>query len=192
MLAAERCLEEALRADPGLAPAASELSVLAVDRGDLDRTATLLAHACCPLIDAQWLDRQRRLATGRGSKAGRNEPCPCGSGRKSKRCCDGRVAPSLKVRSALMMQRLALYATQHGVVPWMLALAAASLGSDIEEDDVDGCSDDPFLFDLAVFEGGLADAYLAERGPLLPDDERDLLTRAIAEPRPALEAGRGR
>ena len=183
VLAAERCLDEALRADASLAAAASELSVLALDRGDLDRTATLLAHACCPPVDAQWLDRQRRLVAGRGSRVGRNEPCPCGSGRKSKRCCDGRAVPSLRVRSALTMQRLALYAAQHGVEPWKLVLAAASLGSDMAEEDLDGRSDDLFLLDLAAFEGGLADAYLAERGPLLPDDERDLLARAIAEPR---------
>ncbi len=179
--AAERCLEEALRADPGLAPAASELSVLALDRGDLDRTATLLAHACCPPIDARWLDRQRCLVGGRGSKLGRNEPCPCGSGRKSKQCCDGHLAPSLKARSALVMQRLALYAARHDAGPRMLALAAGLIEGDI--DDLEGRSDDAFLLDLAVFEGGLADAYLAERGPLLPDDERDLLSRAIAEPR---------
>jgi hypothetical protein len=26
----------------------------------------------------------------RSAKAGRNDPCPCGSGRKLKRCCGGR------------------------------------------------------------------------------------------------------
>jgi uncharacterized protein len=30
--------------------------------------------------------RQRQLSTG-ASKVGRNEPCPCGSGRKFKKCC---------------------------------------------------------------------------------------------------------
>lgn len=27
------------------------------------------------------------------AKVGRNEPCPCGSGKKSKKCCDGRAMP---------------------------------------------------------------------------------------------------
>jgi SWIM/SEC-C metal-binding protein len=26
-------------------------------------------------------------------KIGRNDPCPCGSGKKSKKCCDGSPAP---------------------------------------------------------------------------------------------------
>jgi hypothetical protein len=28
------------------------------------------------------------------SKAGRNEPCPCGSGKKFKRCCEAKAAGS--------------------------------------------------------------------------------------------------
>ncbi|MGH9188368.1 MAG: SEC-C metal-binding domain-containing protein, partial [Acidimicrobiales bacterium] len=182
-LAAERCLDEALGADPALAPAASELSLLALDRGDLDRTATLLARACCSPVNARWLDDQRRRAGGRDKKVGRNELCPCGSGRKSKRCCDGRGTPSLKVRSELMMVRLALFAAPRNGWSRLLAMAAASPGPDMDEGELEERTHDQFLLDLAVFEGGLADEYLAERGPLLPDDERDLLTRAIAEPR---------
>lgn len=182
-LAAERCFDEALRADAALAAAASELSLLTLDRGDLDRTATLLARACCPPISTRWLHDQRRRAGGRDAKVGRNELCPCGSGHKSKRCCDGRVTPSLKVRSALMMVRLALFAARRSGWSRSLAMAAASPGPNMDERELEELSDDEFLLDLAVFEGGLADEYLAERGLLLPDDERDLLERAIAEPR---------
>jgi tetratricopeptide (TPR) repeat protein len=32
-------------------------------------------------------DRYRRVSEGLQRKIGRNEPCPCGSGRKFKRCC---------------------------------------------------------------------------------------------------------
>ena len=182
-LAAEQCLDDALRADPRLGLAASVLSVLALDRGDLDRTATLLVRACCPPVDVRWLDRHRRGASARESRVGRNDPCPCGSGRKSKRCCDGGVAVSLKVRSSLMMERLAVYAAGHDVQSIVLGLVLASIGPDVDLADVDDRRDDLFLFDVAVFEGGLAEAYLAERGTLLVEDERDLLERAIAEPR---------
>jgi len=34
---------------------------------------------------------ERRAAD---SAAGRNDPCPCGSGRKFKRCCLGRATPA--------------------------------------------------------------------------------------------------
>ena len=32
-------------------------------------------------------------------KTGRNEPCPCGSGKKFKKCCDGKADASEKMRS---------------------------------------------------------------------------------------------
>ena len=38
-----------------------------------------------PLPDADELEPRQPLALGR--KVGRNEPCPCGSGKKFKRCC---------------------------------------------------------------------------------------------------------
>lgn len=34
--------------------------------------------------------RLRDIAAGTGAKVGRNEPCPCGSGKKYKKCCLGR------------------------------------------------------------------------------------------------------
>jgi uncharacterized protein len=36
-------------------------------------------------IDAYW--KARRRAPRRATKTGRNDSCPCGSGRKYKRCC---------------------------------------------------------------------------------------------------------
>lgn len=36
-------------------------------------------------IDAYW--KARRRSPRRAQKTGRNDPCPCGSGRKHKRCC---------------------------------------------------------------------------------------------------------
>lgn len=46
------------------------------------------------LADAKTLDRDKQPATPREppkplarQAAGRNEPCPCGSGKKYKRCC---------------------------------------------------------------------------------------------------------
>ena len=46
----------------------------------------LFAHADERL--ARLADRIRRFrATRRAAPSGRNDPCPCGSGRKHKRCC---------------------------------------------------------------------------------------------------------
>jgi uncharacterized protein len=53
--------------------------------GQLRREATELIGPCVVLIDRFW--KARRQPPGRRAKTGRNDPCPCGSGRKYKRCC---------------------------------------------------------------------------------------------------------
>ena len=48
------------------------------------------------IIAAYWRDPEARLSRRepiRSAKIGRNEPCPCGSGKKFKKCC-GNVAPT--------------------------------------------------------------------------------------------------
>jgi len=35
------------------------------------------------------MDASNRTVTNETQKTGRNEPCPCGSGRKFKKCCGG-------------------------------------------------------------------------------------------------------
>lgn len=37
------------------------------------------------------LHRQARPLNPNGTKVGRNDPCPCGSGKKYKRCCEGKT-----------------------------------------------------------------------------------------------------
>ncbi len=76
----------------GLAGSESDSPVLA---GGSEKLAKLRADAtdmiptCIVKIDAYWKARRRPGATTelRVRKPGRNDPCPCGSGRKYKRCC---------------------------------------------------------------------------------------------------------
>lgn len=55
----------------------------------IQRTVVLSARG----IHAYWLERREEHAPGAGPlrrsvpKVGRNDPCPCGSGRKYKKCC---------------------------------------------------------------------------------------------------------
>jgi uncharacterized protein len=53
--------------------------------GQLRGEATELIAPCVFLIDRFW--KARRQPPERKPKTGRNDPCPCGSGRKHKRCC---------------------------------------------------------------------------------------------------------
>lgn len=71
--------------DPALGP------LLGADRGDeAAKEAARLIPRVVPLIYRYW--REVAQAAGCGTpagrrKVGRNDPCPCGSGRKAKRCC---------------------------------------------------------------------------------------------------------
>jgi SEC-C motif len=55
------------------------------DIGQLRRESTELIGPCVVLIDRFW--KARRRPPGGKPKPGRNDPCPCGSDRKYKRCC---------------------------------------------------------------------------------------------------------
>lgn len=69
-----------------------------VDQDELTKTPTMRAELARQIpqavldIHAHWLPlrraaHQRELAKSMQPKVGRNEPCPCGSGKKFKRCC---------------------------------------------------------------------------------------------------------
>jgi uncharacterized protein len=50
------------------------------------------------IIAAYWQDADQRLPYRepvRSTKVGRNEPCPCGSGKKFKKCCGSTMPPTL-------------------------------------------------------------------------------------------------
>ena len=65
---------------------------------EYDKLVDIL-HDFVPLIHAYWRSHSRNAATGipairpRSLRPGRNAPCPCGSGRKFKRCCADQPSP---------------------------------------------------------------------------------------------------
>lgn len=42
-----------------------------------------------------------QAAAPRAARVGRNDPCPCGSGKKYKRCCEGAAAPPVRANRPL-------------------------------------------------------------------------------------------
>jgi uncharacterized protein len=69
-----------------------------VDQDDLTKTPAMRAELALQIpqavlnMHAHWLPlrlavHQREVAKSMQPKVGRNEPCPCGSGKKFKRCC---------------------------------------------------------------------------------------------------------
>ena len=72
-----------------------EFLAKAAQEGGLGREESLLAaQAELPLLIQDFYEQSPHGAQGKegaskdpGNKAGRNDPCPCGSGKKYKRCC---------------------------------------------------------------------------------------------------------
>jgi uncharacterized protein len=66
-------------------------SLLGLELEDEDRIAAeaaILLPDCAMAIDDYWRRRKpTHGATSKTRKPGRNDPCPCGSGNKFKRCC---------------------------------------------------------------------------------------------------------
>lgn len=166
-LAAEAALGAALHADPDLAPAMVDAARLADVRGDAETALQLLGRAGWG--DTGWADSLRGYAAG--PKVARNAPCPCGSGRKSKVCCAGRAGGPLPARAGWLLAKLRAYGDALPLDRRLRQrLAAAGRLADWAED----ADEYPILADVTVFDLGVLDDFLADWGPLLPADERDL------------------
>jgi hypothetical protein len=172
-LAAEADLEEAIVLAPDFGPALAELAWYASDRGDAGRVISLLRRAGLGRDD-RWLSFHESMQSSLPS-VGRNEPCPCGSGRKYKQCHLGRSEVSLRDRVTWLMAKLTVFATRDEHRSRIIGLASSAMWDDFEILDLVRMSQDEFLIDLAVFEGGLLAEYLERRGVLLPDGEAEIL-----------------
>ncbi|MEX2423322.1 MAG: SEC-C domain-containing protein [Acidimicrobiia bacterium] len=172
-LAAELDLEEAIAADSDFGPALVELAWYAADRGDAPRVITLLRKAGMGQ-DHPWLSFHESLGS-QLPKVGRNEPCPCGSGRKYKQCHLGRSEISTRDRATWLLSKLTVFATRDEFGSALVGLASSAMWNDFEIDDMVRMCRDEFIVELAVFEGGLVSEFRERRGMLVPDDEAEIL-----------------
>jgi hypothetical protein len=135
-------------------------------------------------------------------KTGRNDPCPCGSGKKYKQCClkvasasDDSPWRQQRDASGRLAQEMLNFARQN----FARDLAAAWLDFNqddaplpIEEDPEEGQIFVPyFLFEWdpeprsrrrPPVAGLIARSYLAKKGSRLPDLERSILEQALTQP----------
>lgn len=157
-------IDEVLTLRPGLEPALQDATQYAACRGDYPTADRYLRRAELPsplrpgLTDA--------LAVTDGNVA-RNDPCPCGSGRKFKVCCRRDGAPVLAARAPLIYALLGTYAERGPALEVVTDLIERT-------EDAQRCA--MFCVDLALFRTGLVERFLAARGHWLRPDEHDLIT----------------
>ncbi len=183
----ERHYREALAVDPGFWPARVPLHRNEIDRGNY---AAALVHLRALGIPADhpsraWLETLVRPAV---EKVGRNEPCPCGSGRKFKACHLGQVAPDAAPDPAdALFRKLSMFVEQPDVHEALIALVHEAIGGHRAGDPTHSKDEaaaealmlgdrNDLTVDVLLFDRGWFDRFLAVRGPLLP-----LAERALAE-----------
>lgn len=164
-------------------PALIDLAAYAADRSDLTTAHRLITRARASLGHDRHLGEQgERLAeevngyrTLQPRKlARRNDPCPCGSGRKYKACHAGRDELPIEHRAAWLFEKAVRYllATDPDL-PWVIAQSIV-----VDPDDtaaVEVWFDSPIVADIALHEGGWLGAFAAARHGLLPADEAELV-----------------
>jgi hypothetical protein len=178
-LAAQRAhLDASLARDAGFWPSLAAQGFLAFVEGDARRAGRLLA-ACQDERFAEFLHTLTHYPSPPPA-AGRNQPCPCGSGKKHKHCCSGMAVHPLPLRASWLWDKAAAWLArlpQHAPV---VEIAKEVAG--VSEGDEPFGPDDP-LFEamsavpmraVVLLEGGLLQRFVERLGSLLPDDERAL------------------
>ena len=165
--------------DCGHRPALLDAAGYAAHRGDAPGALQLVVQAGVtdedpadpdPDDDVALLREIVNVATHRPQPtAGRNDPCPCGSGRKYKACHLGRERHSLSDRAAWLFDKATRFVHRHD--DELLDELAAELSEQMPE-LYQQLRDSPFVADLALQEHGLFAEFLTERGWLLPEDEQ--------------------
>lgn len=180
-LHAEELVAAALAADRTHYEAHALAARYASDRGD---AAAALRHLRALGLGHDHPDvrRMARFAEPPSTAVGRNQPCPCGSGRKHKACCLGSLRHPLADRASWLWQKLAEWCREPQNREVVLD-AAMTLRPDLDpHEQVAMAMTDPVALDQAAWADGLVLEFDDARGDVLPDDERELLRQWYGRP----------
>lgn len=192
--AAEAELERAVALDPEFPLAHRSLAAVASDRGDAVRALSLLEGADVEDDDPLLLEVAGFALQRPRPAAGRNELCPCGSGRKYKVCHLGRERHALVDRAPWLYLKARRYVHDGrqrrlgAELAGVMADASGQVGLSLELLETE------LVDDLVLCECGVLEVFLAERDALLPDDEAMLAASWSTIARSLFEverAGRG-
>ncbi|MHB8317629.1 MAG: SEC-C metal-binding domain-containing protein [Acidimicrobiales bacterium] len=180
-LEAESFLAEALRRNPKFAPASSELAWYASDRGEASRAIALLRADDIDGNDSliEFLSEFAELPSHNlAARVGRNDPCPCGSGIKAKRCCAGKSSIELmspEQHSKWLFHKLIRFCGRphrRKLANWLFTIAHEASSCRLSSSDSEHLA---VLVDFAIHEGELVEEFLSKRGMLLPQVEVEML-----------------
>lgn len=159
-------VREVLILQPRFKDALLDAAEYALCRGDLQTADLYLSRAGDHHVATDTRRSLAPLLTAPKIKVGRNQPCPCGSGKKYKQCCLGRQPHPLPARARLMYQLLVMHAQRPAYSETFARL--------ITRGDVSG-NTAMYCVDLMISAGGAAERFLRMRGDWLAADERELI-----------------
>ncbi len=165
----ERALRTAVELDDDHAPATFALANYVADRGQAGAALGLLHRLEGPGVET-LSELLAPYARPGPASAGRNDPCPCGSGRKHKVCCQQHGGWPLQDRIDWVWGKVLRFVGSATAEPTLGPLARVA-----GHDDPTEALDDVAVLNLALYEGGLLEELCDRRGSLLPADELALL-----------------
>jgi len=169
---ADALFRKVLESHPDHAPSLEDAAWYASDRGDARRALDLLERLARLGDDeaGERADVLRPYAQRRRLVVGRNDPCPCRSGKKYKLCCLGAIGlPLLPDRVRWIWLKLEWFVSRCG--------RDGEIAELLDELGTGSPGDEPLAASLVLFLDGAVADFLAARGPLLPDDERNLVAQ---------------
>lgn len=168
--AAEHLYLTALKADREHPLALAAIARCETDRGNYAQALEHLRIARVSAGDPErsWLEGHVKRAV---TKVGRNEPCPCGSGRKYKSCHLDAPGENRSVEPAI--------ALLHKLDAWLAQPNMQRAGDELLEELGAGSPSaldavDPMVADIVLYDRDGLRRFIAVRGALLPEAEREL------------------
>lgn len=178
VLAAQRHLEAGLAVEADHPACLGMLAELAQDRGDAAGSLALLSRTGRPLSP----EALRELEPFLGPRnVGRNEPCPCGSGRKFKACCARGPAPRPLATRARWLRTKAI---RHAMRNDPMTVESLRQLFDVSNGGPDSLA---MAVDMLLFPSRGVARYVDARGPLLPADELACARAWVTQPMRLLE-----
>ncbi len=162
---AEALLATAVMAAPEWYPALEGQAFFLDLRGRAQEAANVFQRT--RMANDEELAMTRRRATAGAAIAGRNDPCPCGSGRKFKQCHSGKNALPPDMRVTWLLDKARGHLTRLGPLTLTDDLLAHRSGMPHAN---------LIAIDLALFDRGALAAFLAARSEILPAEDVALLT----------------
>ncbi len=182
-------LEQAVTADSSFGAAVDDHADALAERGELDRAIKVRQRL--DLEDDDELTFLLTLRPVHRSGIGRNEPCPCGSGKKYKNCCLDKPAElSASAHARWLLHKLTkwVFARDHrDLVIGIVEEALQTTADDRQQTIAEALYESGLVASWAVFDGGIGAHYLETRVEILPAIERDMLADWVTRPLQLLE-----